>query len=75
MNNGPLSKKSRHLAEVVVGVGDYWIWTAIWLPSRLRVTSYLSHERSEEAATTFIQPRRARSNGQAPLFTSDKLPA
>ena len=70
-------KKSRHIpeAEVVAGVGDYWIWTAISLPSRLRLTSYLSQERSEAAATTFIQQIRARSDGHAPLFTSDKLPA
>jgi hypothetical protein len=56
-------------------VGDYWIWTAISLPSRLRITSYLSQERSEEAATRFIQQIRAKSDGRAPFFTSDKLPA
>ena len=70
-------KKSRHLHadEPREGIGDYWIWTAISLPSRLRITSYLSQERSEEAATSFIQQIRARSDGQAPFFTSDKLPA
>ncbi len=70
-------KKSRHLHadEPREGVGDYWIWTAIALPSRLRITSYLSQERSEIAASTFIQQIRARSDGQAPFFTSDKLPA
>lgn len=56
-------------------MGDYWVWTAIALPSRLRITSYLSQERSEAAATAFIQQIRAASDGQAPLFTSDKLPA
>lgn len=56
-------------------MGDYWIWTAISLPSRLRITSYLSQERSEEAATQFIQQIRAKSDGGAPFFTSDKLPA
>ena len=57
------------------GVGDHWIWTAISLPSRLRITSYISQERSEEAATAFIRQIQASSDGQAPLFTSDKLPA
>lgn len=70
-------KKSRHIDadEPRAGIGDYWIWTAIALPSRLRITSYLSQERSEVSATTFIQQIRARSDGQAPFFTSDKLPA
>jgi transposase-like protein len=70
-------KKSRHIpaGQVVPGVGDYWVWTAIALPSRLRITSYLSQDRSEAAATTFIQQIRAKSDGHAPLFTSDKLPA
>ena len=61
--------------ELVAGMGDYWVWTAISLPSRLRLTSYLSQERSEAAATNFIQQIRARSDGHAPFFTSDKLPA
>jgi hypothetical protein len=70
-------KKSRHIPgpEAVAGMGDYWVWTAISLPSRLRVTSYLSQERSEAAATTFIQQIRAKSDGRGPFFTSDKLPA
>jgi IS1 transposase len=59
----------------VAGMGDYWIWTAIALPSRLRITSYLSQERSEVDAITFIQQIRDSSDGQAPFFTSDKLPA
>ncbi len=70
-------KKSRHLQadELREGVGDHWVWTAISLPSRLRITSYLSQERSESTATHFIQQIRARSDGQATFFTSDKLPA
>jgi len=70
-------KKSRHIQEDEAGegIGDYWVWTAISLPSRLRITSYISQERSEAAATTFIQQIRARSDGRAPSFTSDKLPA
>lgn len=56
-------------------MGDYWVWTAIALPSRLRLTSHLSQDRSEAAATIFIQQIRAKSDGCAPLFTSDKLPA
>ncbi len=70
-------KKSRHIQadEAVAGVGDYWVWTAISLPSRLRVTSHLSQQRSEASATAFIQQIRATSDGRAPFFTSDKLPA
>jgi len=70
-------KKSRHfsLDDETTGQGDYWIWTAVALPSRLRVTSYLSQERSEEAAQAFIRQFKARTDGQAPFFTSDKLPA
>ena len=70
-------KKSRNSRphEKATGKGDYWIWTAIALPSRLRVTSYLSQERSEEAAQAFIQQFKARTDGRAPFFTSDKLPS
>jgi IS1 transposase len=70
-------KKSRNVAldDEATGQGDYWIWTAVALPSRLRVTSYLSRERSEEAAQAFIRQFKARTDGQAPFFTSDKLPA
>jgi hypothetical protein len=39
------------------------------------VTSYLSQERSEEAAQAFIQQFKARTDGRAPFFTSDKLPS
>jgi DNA-binding transcriptional ArsR family regulator len=56
-------------------VGDRWIWRAIALPSRLRVVSYLSQERSEVEATEFLAQFKARTAGRAPLFTSDKLPA
>ena len=70
-------KKSRNfsLHDEATGQGDYWIWTAVALPSRLRVTSYLSQERNEEAAQAFIRQFKARTDGQAPFFTSDKLPA
>ena len=70
-------KKSRNFYrdEETAGQGDYWIWTAVALPSRLRVTSYLSQERSEAAAQAFIRQFKARTDGQAPFFTSDKLPA
>ena len=37
--------------------------------------THLSHERSEEEATTFLAAFKARTDGHAPLFTSDKLPA
>jgi transposase-like protein len=55
-------------------VGDTWIWRAIALPSRLRVVSYVSHERSEAEATAFLAQFKARTAGRTPLFTSDKLP-
>jgi len=45
------------------------------LPSRLRVLSHLSHERSEAEATVFLAKCKARTDGCAPFFTSDQLPA
>jgi hypothetical protein len=45
------------------------------LPSRLRVLSHLSHERSEAEATAFLARLKARTDGCAPFFTSDQLPA
>lgn len=52
-----------------------WIWRALALPSRLRVVNHLSHERSEVEAITFLAHFKARTHGEALLFTSDKLPA
>jgi hypothetical protein len=37
--------------------------------------THLSHERSEEEATASLAAFKARTDGHAPLFTSDKLPA
>jgi hypothetical protein len=37
--------------------------------------THLSHERSEEEATAFLAAFQARTDGHAPLFTRDKLPA
>ena len=37
--------------------------------------THLSHERSEEEATAFLAAFKARTDGHAPLFTSEKLPA
>jgi hypothetical protein len=51
------------------------MWRALALPSHLRVVTHLSHERSEEEATAFLAAFKARTDGHAPLFTSDKLPA
>jgi len=45
------------------------------LPSHVRVITHLSHERSELEATAFLTALKARTDGQPPLFTSDKLPA
>lgn len=52
-----------------------WVWRAVALPSRLRVMSHLSHERSEPEATRFLAKFKARTDGCAPLFTSDQLRA
>jgi hypothetical protein len=45
------------------------------LPSRLRVASHLSHDRSEPEARAFLAQFKARTDGRAPFFTSDQLPA
>jgi len=69
-------KKQAHLLLTdPADMGDMWIWRAIALPSRLRVVSHLSHERSETEAIAFLADFKARTDGHAPLFTSDKLPA
>lgn len=52
-----------------------WIWRAIALPSRLRVVSHISHERSEGEACAFLAKFKARTDGHPPFFTSAKLPA
>jgi hypothetical protein len=52
-----------------------WVGRALALPSRLRVVSHLSPERSEAEATTFLAKFKARTDGWAPFFTSDQLPA
>ena len=76
MNSGLLSKKQAHLqADDPPDWGDAWIWRALALPSRLRVVSHLSHERSEPEASAFLAKFKARTDGRAPFFTSDQLPA
>ena len=52
-----------------------WVWRALALPSRLRVASHLSHDRSEPEARAFLAKFKARTDGRAPFFTSDQLPA
>jgi hypothetical protein len=56
-------------------IGDAWIWRAIALPSHLRVVHHRSHERSEQEAPRFFAAFQARTDGQPPLLTRDKLPA
>jgi hypothetical protein len=68
-------KQTHHQPNDPAEMGDAWIWRAIALPSRLRVVSYISHERSEADAIAFLRQFKARTTGRAPLFTSDKLPA
>src|SRR5207249_7623220 len=51
------------------------VWRAMALPSRVRVLSHLSHERSAAEATMFLATFKARTDGDAPFFTSDQLPA
>jgi hypothetical protein len=52
-----------------------WVWRALALPSRLRVVNHLSHDRSEPEARAFPAKFKARTDGRAPFFTSDELPA
>ena len=52
-----------------------WVWRALALPSRLRVASHLSHDRNEPEARAFLAKFKARTDGRAPFFTSDQLPA
>jgi hypothetical protein len=69
-------KKQEHLQpNDPSGLGDAWIGKAIAGPSHLRVVTHLSHDRSEQEATTFLAALKARTDGRPPLFTSDKLPA
>jgi hypothetical protein len=69
-------KKQEHLLPTdPLNVGEAWIWRAMALPSHLRVTNHLSHERSENEATAFLARFKGRTDDSAPLFTSDKLPA
>jgi IS1 family transposase len=69
-------KKQEHLQpDDPPDMGDLWIWKAIALPRRLRVVRHLSPERSQDEATSFLARFKARTDGRAPLFTSDKLPA
>lgn len=76
MNSGPLSKKQEHLLpHDPAEYGDMWVWRAIALPSRLRVVTHLSHERSEAEARAFLAKFKARTDGRAPFLTSDQLPA
>jgi hypothetical protein len=58
-----------------VDIGDLWVWRALALPSRLRMVSHLSHDRSEPEARAFLAKFKARTDGRAPFFTSDRLPA
>jgi hypothetical protein len=51
------------------------IWRALALPSRLRGVSHLSPDRSEPEARAFLAKFKARTDGRAPFFTSDQLPA
>src|SRR5713226_5192642 len=55
--------------------GDAWVWKAIALPSRLRVVTHLSHQRSEPEAIEFLAKFKGKTDDRPPLFTSDKLPA
>ncbi len=69
-------KKQEHLQPGDPNdLGDAWVWSAIALPSRLRVVHHLSHQRSEPEAIAFLAKFKARTDGRPPLFTSDKLPA
>jgi hypothetical protein len=45
------------------------------LPGRLRVVSHLSHDRSDPESRAFLARFKARTDGRAPFFASDQLPA
>ena len=51
------------------------MWRTLSLPSPLRVVPHRSHERSAEEATALLAACKARTDGHAPLCTSEKLPA
>lgn len=69
-------KKQEHLQPSAPDdIGDAWVWKALALPSRLRVATHLSHDRSEKEASAFLAEFKAKTDGRPPLFTSDKLPA
>ena len=69
-------KKQDHLEPGdAAELGDTWVWKAVDPVSRLRVVSHISHERSEAEAKIFIAAFKKRTDGQNPLFTSDKLRA
>src|SRR5262249_4993156 len=68
-------KQAQRQPKDPADVGDLWVWRALALPSRLRVVSHLSHDRSDPEARSFLAKFRARTDGRAPFFTSDQLPA
>jgi hypothetical protein len=74
---GTFVKKSKLTAsrKTPADVGALWVWRALALPSRLRVVSHLSHDRSEPEARAFLAKFKARTDGRAPFFTSDPPPA
>lgn len=45
------------------------------MPSHRRVATHLSHQRSEDEATTLLARFKGRTDGRAPLFTRDTLAA
>jgi hypothetical protein len=51
------------------------VWRALALPSRSRGVNHLSQDRSEPEARAFLAQFEARTDGRAPVFTSDELPA
>jgi transposase-like protein len=68
-------KQAHRHPEAPTDVGDAWIWRALALPSRLRVVSHLSLDRSDPEARAFLAKFKARTDGRAPFFASDQLPA
>ncbi len=61
-------KKQEHLRPSdALDTGDAWVWKAIALPSHLRVVNHLSHERSEETATSLLARFKGRTNDCPPF--------
>lgn len=72
-----MEKKDRatNVPDPAPDKGDVWVWRAIDVKSRLRVTNHLSKTREIADATPFLSRIKERLGSEWILFTSDKLRA